>query len=44
MSTAAENCTLGHAQVTSTELFTHVGFEDLKEVVRREHPHGRKLR
>ncbi len=33
---------LGHAQITSTELYTHVGLEDLKEVVRRAHPHGRK--
>ena len=33
---------LGHAQITSTELYTHVTLEDLKEVVRRSHPHGRK--
>ena len=32
----------GHAQITSTELCTHVSLEDLKEVVRRAHPHGRK--
>ena len=31
---------LGHAQITSTELYTHVGLEDLKEVVRRAHLHG----
>jgi len=33
---------LGHASITSTELYTHVSLEDLKEVVRRAHPHGRK--
>jgi integrase/recombinase XerD len=33
---------LGHAQITSTEIYTHVTLEDLKEVVRRAHPHGRK--
>jgi site-specific recombinase XerD len=33
---------LGHATITSTELYTHVSLEDLKEVVRRAHPHGRK--
>ncbi len=32
---------LGHALITSTELYTHVSLEDLKEVVRRAHPHGR---
>jgi len=35
---------LGHAQITSTELYTHVSLEDLKEVVRRAHPHGRSKR
>ena len=35
---------LGHATITSTELYTHVSLEDLKEVVRRAHPHGRKDR
>jgi integrase/recombinase XerD len=33
---------LGHALITSTELYTHVSLEDLKEVVRRAHPHGRR--
>ena len=33
---------LGHATITSTDLNTHVSLEDLKEVVRRAHPHGRK--
>ena len=32
---------LGHAQVTSTELYTHLALEDLKEAVRRSHPPGR---
>jgi len=33
---------LGHARIASTGLYTHVSLEDLKEVVRRAHPHGRK--
>ena len=33
---------LGHATITSTELYTHVSLEDLKEVVRRAHPHRKK--
>ncbi len=33
---------LGHALITSTELYTHVSLEDLKEVVRRAHAHGRR--
>ena len=32
---------LGHAQITSTELYTHLSLEDLKEAVRRSHPHGK---
>jgi site-specific recombinase XerD len=35
---------LGHARITSTELYTHVSLEDLKEVVRRAHPHGKRER
>jgi integrase/recombinase XerD len=34
---------LGHAQLTSTTIYTQVSLEDLKEVLRRAHPHGRKL-
>ena len=34
----------GHAQITSTELYTHLVLEDLKEVIRRSHPHGKKER
>ena len=34
---------LGHAQLTSTTIYTQVSREDLKEVLRRAHPHGRKL-
>ena len=30
------------ASITSTELYAHVSLEDLKEVVRRAHPHGRE--
>ena len=33
---------LGHAQITNTELYTHLALEDLKEAVRRSHPHGRR--
>jgi integrase/recombinase XerD len=33
---------LGHAQITSTELYTHLVLEDLKEAIRRSHPHGRR--
>ena len=33
---------LGRARITSTELYTHVSLEDLKELVRRAHTHGRK--
>ena len=33
---------LRHASLASTGLYTHVSLEDLKEVVRRAHPHGRK--
>ena len=32
---------LGHAQITSTELYIHLALEDLKEVIRRSHPHGK---
>ncbi len=35
---------LGHASITSTELYTHVSLEDLKEVVRRAHTHWRRDR
>ena len=35
---------LGHAQITSTELYSHLSLEDLKEAVKRSHPHGRKSR
>jgi len=27
--------------IQSTELYTHPSLEDLKEVVRRSHPHGK---
>ena len=33
---------LGHARITSTEIYTHVSLEDLKDVVGRAQPHGRK--
>jgi site-specific recombinase XerD len=33
---------LAHARITSTELYTHVSLEDLKKVVRRAHPNGRR--
>ena len=33
---------LGHASIVSTEIYTHMSPEDLKEVVRRAHPHGKR--
>ena len=33
---------LGHASIVSTEIYTHMSLEDLKEVVRRAHPHGKR--
>jgi integrase/recombinase XerD len=33
---------LGHASIVSTEIYTHMRLEDLKEVVRRAHPHGKR--
>ena len=33
---------LGHTSLRSTQVYTHVNIEDLKEVVRRSHPHGRR--
>jgi len=32
----------GHTSLRSTQVYTHVNIEDLKEVVRRSHPHGRR--
>ena len=32
---------LGHASLATTERYTHVEIQDLKEVVRRAHPRGR---
>lgn len=33
---------LGHASLRSTQIYTHISIEDLKEVVRRAHPHGKR--
>lgn len=33
---------LGYTQITSTEFYTHLALEDLKEAVRRSHPQGVK--
>jgi integrase/recombinase XerD len=33
---------LGHTSLQSTQIYTHVDIEDLKAVVRRAHPHGRR--
>jgi len=33
---------LGHASLATTEIYTHLSLEDLKEVVRRAHPHGKR--
>ena len=35
---------LGYSQISSTDIYNHVSMEDLKEVVRRAHPHGGKKR
>jgi integrase/recombinase XerD len=35
---------LGHTSLRTTQVYTHVNIEDLKEVVRRSHPHGRRGR
>jgi len=32
----------GHTSLRSTQVYTRVNIEDLKEVVRRSHPHGRR--
>jgi site-specific recombinase XerD len=32
---------LGHASLSTTERYTHVAIEDLRQVVRRAHPRGR---
>ena len=33
---------LGHTSLRTTQLYTHVSIEDLKEVVGRAHPHGKR--
>ena len=33
---------LGHTSLRTTQIYTDVSIEDLKEVVRRSHPHGRR--
>jgi len=33
---------LGHTSLRTTQVYTHVNIEDLKEVVRHSHPHGRR--
>jgi integrase/recombinase XerD len=33
---------LGHTSLRSTQIYTHVSIEDLKDVVRRAHPHGKR--
>ena len=35
---------LGHTNLRTAQVYTHVDIEDLKEVVRRSHPHGRRGR
>jgi integrase/recombinase XerD len=32
---------LGHASLATTQRYTHVEIQDLKEVIRRAHPRGR---
>jgi len=33
---------LGHTSLRTTQIYTHVNIEDLKDVVRRAHPHGKR--
>ena len=33
---------LGHVSIGSTKIYTHMNVEDLKKVIRRSHPHGRR--
>jgi len=33
---------LGHSQISSAEIYTHVSLEDLKALIRRAHPQGKK--
>ena len=33
---------LGHESLSSTEVYTHLALEDLKEAVKKAHPRGRR--
>ena len=35
---------LGHASIRTTEIYTQVTVDDLREAIRKSHPHGRKNR
>jgi integrase/recombinase XerD len=35
---------LGHTSLRSTQIYTHTDIEDLKDVIKRSHPHGKRGR
>jgi integrase/recombinase XerD len=35
---------LGHKNIATTEIYTHMNIEDLKKVVKEKHPHGKRAK